>query len=425
MQRVRLALWGETLGLAPDSSTSFNPLLNRQDIRPAIESALCHLQLLLEKADIVTDRYELQGEEADKHTVADIHLHQSVGLTIFRERFALLKENLRKNQKEKSTWTVTRWAVHDLARFKDIVTNIRDMMDGLEGITSPLGVLQRQRALLAEEIESISDVQSLRLLQQVAFSDEASVSLRLASETASVRASLLDDSLSIDGLDKIDQESNQFFGADNNLHHSQTDHSPSTAPSANNSRGTDLGVESRSIDGDKGSTSIVSFSGPLKSPALDTLWERLLLCRMEWRLTRVVEECIQMLSEGGSRAEERSFRRAIFWGNHCRKLTSYIHHNLTMKRIVVEYKFRSFRHHHLNPLPLSASPSRCITTSERDREYKEPRLPNSAVTRHGEMQMRMERFVHENFMLALQNVLVQYESRWKKGRKPAPNQLGQ
>lgn len=188
-------LWGESLGLTPESSTPFNPLLNRQDIKPGIESALCHLKLLLQKADIVTDRYEIQGKEADDQAVVDLHSQQSVGLEIFRERFDLLKRRLQRNQKEKSAWTVTRWVVHDLGKFKDVVANIRELMDGLEGITSTLGVLQQQQALLTKEIESISDTQSLRLLQQVACSDGASISLRLASETASIRLSLMDDTI--------------------------------------------------------------------------------------------------------------------------------------------------------------------------------------------------------------------------------------
>ncbi|KAH6983525.1 ubiquitin-conjugating enzyme/RWD-like protein [Ilyonectria sp. MPI-CAGE-AT-0026] len=115
---------------------------------------------------------------------------------IFRERFESFKARIRKNQKTKSTWTVTRWAIHDSARFRATIGNIKDLMDGLESITSSLGVLERQQALLTEEVESISDTRSLRLLQEIASSHETSPSLRIVSDAASIRLSITDGSLS-------------------------------------------------------------------------------------------------------------------------------------------------------------------------------------------------------------------------------------
>ncbi|KAK3681144.1 prion-inhibition and propagation-domain-containing protein [Podospora appendiculata] len=175
LQRVRLVLW------APE-------------IKPAIESTLHHLRSLLQKADLVTGRYELQAGR--RHVVeADrdgIQPSSSAGLAIFRDRFESFKARIRHNQKSKSKWIVTRWAVHDLPRFRAIIGSIRDLIDGLEGITSALGVLERQQALLALEVGSISDSQSLHLLQDLALDHDSSYpALRIASETASIRLSIV------------------------------------------------------------------------------------------------------------------------------------------------------------------------------------------------------------------------------------------
>jgi len=179
-------LVGETLGLVPNPQgppVPYNDSIDRPDIRPAVEKALHHLASLLSKADIVTNRYELkEGIQADRTT--------SKGLVIFRERFEAFKNSLRKNQKQKSTWQVTQWAIHDLDKFRTLVEKITNLLDAFEGITSALGILKRQQPLLMKEVESVSDRQSRRLLQE-ATSSTKSVSLRFISDAASVRLSIL------------------------------------------------------------------------------------------------------------------------------------------------------------------------------------------------------------------------------------------
>ncbi|KAK3362346.1 prion-inhibition and propagation-domain-containing protein [Lasiosphaeria hispida] len=208
--RVRLVLWGETLGIVPcpeGAQVPYNKAIDRPDIRPAIEKSLSHLRLLLSKADVVTDRYELKEESAALQ-------QSSKGLMIFRERFEAFKLSIRKNQKQKSAWKVTRWAIHDLDRFKSLVEKIKSLVDGLEGITSSLGVLERQQALLVKEVESISDAQSLRLLKEAASSRRSS-SLRVVSDAASHRLSLFHAS-SLPVAESMSASGSSFYTAPSN-----------------------------------------------------------------------------------------------------------------------------------------------------------------------------------------------------------------
>lgn len=108
-------------------------------------------------------------------------------MAIFREPFERFKARLKSSQKQKSIWKVTRWSVHDYERFRSLVDNIREIIDALEGITSALGMLERQQTMLANEIESLSDTQSLELLQEVGSSRHAPEVLQTVSETASLR----------------------------------------------------------------------------------------------------------------------------------------------------------------------------------------------------------------------------------------------
>ena len=97
----------------------------------------------------------------------------STGMSIFRDTFDSFKNRLRKNQAQKSAWKVTRWAIHDGPRFEVMIGRLKDFVDGLESVTTSLGLLAQQQARLREEIDSVSDVQSLQLLR-----DSSSNSLR-------------------------------------------------------------------------------------------------------------------------------------------------------------------------------------------------------------------------------------------------------
>ncbi|KAM7192420.1 Prion-inhibition and propagation domain containing protein [Naviculisporaceae sp. PSN 640] len=199
LQRVRLLLWGETIGLAselPPTKSPYYRRLERDDrIAPAIESTLHHLRYLLQTADLITDRYTTQPGSTTEH----VQVEPSKGLTIFRDTFDSFKSRIRRDHDAKSTWTVTRWAIHDLGKFRELITNIKDLIDGLEGITSAVGLLlERQHALLTKEVEAICDTESLHLLQSVvaetAEKDERSPSLKFLSDAAKHRLSVISDS---------------------------------------------------------------------------------------------------------------------------------------------------------------------------------------------------------------------------------------
>jgi len=137
---------------------------------------------------VVTGRYDLS--ETTEDGILVLSDSTSLGMVVFRESFRKLRSRMGQNQKEKSTLQVTRWAIHDHAKFRDLVTSIKSLIDGLESVTSTLGVLEKQRARLIEEIESISDTQSLRLLQSIS-SVASSAVLQLVSDRASQQISFI------------------------------------------------------------------------------------------------------------------------------------------------------------------------------------------------------------------------------------------
>ncbi|KAK8102152.1 mapkkk cascade protein kinase regulator ste50 [Apiospora sp. TS-2023a] len=196
LQRIRLALWGETLGLLPSPPgqtrrVPYNRAMDRRDIKPSIVASLQQLLNLLTKADVITGRYALESTSAADQAYEQEVTQTPRGMLVLRDSFQRFKERVRKNQKQKSVWNVTRWSVRDYAQFEALVDQIRKLLDGLESITNALGTLERQHRRLLEEVESVSDTQSLSLLQEVGSLDSAPAALKAVSETASIRLTIL------------------------------------------------------------------------------------------------------------------------------------------------------------------------------------------------------------------------------------------
>ena len=187
IQRLRFCLWGETVGLVSRGSLappSPLPALGDPEIKPTVIQALQAIQYLLQEADRVRDQFSSPPRSS----------HQ---LTLFRDTFNQfsLRAALRRNQA--SLVNVTKWAVYARDRFQERIERLKSLIDGLEKVSESLGVLDLQRRRMQAEIESLDDVNSLRLVRdasahsQRGLSDTASRRL-LVLETASTEQASLD-----------------------------------------------------------------------------------------------------------------------------------------------------------------------------------------------------------------------------------------
>ena len=173
LQRARFGLWGESVGLIPNPCDGrrlrYNKNIDRPDIKPGVERILNNIKSLLAEAGRVDKRYGLNADLARGSDVST-----SRGIDIFKDSFDRFKSRIRKHQKDTSAWRVTRWAIHDATKFEDMINRLEKFVDGLESITKSLGLLEQQHARLREEIEDLSDVQSLKLLRDASSSHHSS-----------------------------------------------------------------------------------------------------------------------------------------------------------------------------------------------------------------------------------------------------------
>ena len=180
IQRLRFCLWGETVGLVSRGSLtppSPLPALEDPEIKPTVIQALQAIQYLLREANRVRDRFSFLPRSS----------HQ---LTLFRDTFSQFSLRANLTRKRASVATVTKWAVYARDKFQERIERLKSLIDGLEKVSESLGVLDLQRRKMQAEIESLDDVNSLRLVRdasahsQQGLSDKASQRL-LVLETAS------------------------------------------------------------------------------------------------------------------------------------------------------------------------------------------------------------------------------------------------
>jgi len=175
-QRVRLIIWGQTVGFerSPDH------LWEQPVVQEAIRRGLNCIELLFEDGEKLMSKYGLQIS-------VDAASGQSL---IFKETYRRFKQRMLASQAQAPLMQTTKWAIRNKSKFKDLVADLRNLVDDLESITRTAETLRRQRAIVEYEIASVSDESSLQLIEEAS-------SLQLIEEAASASAGSLSGAASI------------------------------------------------------------------------------------------------------------------------------------------------------------------------------------------------------------------------------------
>ncbi|CCD50216.1 hypothetical protein BofuT4_P091750.1 [Botrytis cinerea T4] len=180
LELAQFELCRDSVGSIPEPNTGrrlkYDKNIDRPDIRPGVERILNNMKSLLEEGSKINKKY-CETSPSSQMT--------SQGMQIFKTSFERFKFRIRKHQKDTSAWKVTPWAVHDARKFESLIERLKRYFDGLESITVSLGLLKDQHSILRQEIDSISDVKSLRLLRDAISSHKGSATLDVSDTTRS------------------------------------------------------------------------------------------------------------------------------------------------------------------------------------------------------------------------------------------------
>lgn len=205
VERVRLSIWGDTVGLpglgdeavvaaapggpqtSPETGASgVDPRLHDPRIVKAVFDILHCMQQLFEDTSSLTRRYGLQATSSSPSssaaggvaTLASQASGSNALVTTFRSTYTRLQGT----QRSASLMTSARWAIKDKKRFQRFVDDLRSFNDGLNGLFPDVGATT-QGVMLAE-IKAATDLDNLQIVEQAVVDMEEQKEL---AEAASMR----------------------------------------------------------------------------------------------------------------------------------------------------------------------------------------------------------------------------------------------
>ena len=166
LEKTRLLDWGQSVGLLQTEGVQRPVDLDSPICRPVVEQALNGIRLLWTDSDQLTSRYGLQEIKSDR---LDLTTKPRVGLTAnawFKGSWERFQVKINANQRQTPVIKKVRWALHDHAKFKTLVDNLRNLIDALLAVTKTPGTAEQRQQLMSKEIGSIPDTTVLSLLAE-------------------------------------------------------------------------------------------------------------------------------------------------------------------------------------------------------------------------------------------------------------------
>ena len=189
LAELRLNLWGRTVWIT-DTDTGqvgVNETWQREwpHVREGVGAALAGLTQLFQDIKRMREKYGLEqadntqealmsGSESGSSAVtgnptATIDVVATLQNQNTSTAFRDLRDNFRRAivLRQKGTTLVKKsvWAIHDRAKFVDLIADVSAYLDSLEAISAQIGVLTEQRRMFEARISQVSAPDSVQLLE--------------------------------------------------------------------------------------------------------------------------------------------------------------------------------------------------------------------------------------------------------------------
>lgn len=166
IEKRRLMIWGEAVGiLRPDEDRDL--LLDDPDTRVLVKRILENVQKLFHDADALRSKYGLEkaSENAARQTAT---VEGSIICTSLFETssFVQFQKRVAGYHQKAGLMSKTRWAIRDNGKFTSLITNLKDLLDGLDQITTSARTSILKGSLVRQETESISDLRTLKIIEE-------------------------------------------------------------------------------------------------------------------------------------------------------------------------------------------------------------------------------------------------------------------
>ncbi|KZL78848.1 tpr domain containing protein [Colletotrichum incanum] len=205
IERVRLLLWGDSVGIPgldpgageqPVTSVVVDPRLQDPRVVRAVCDILSCMRQLFEDTGSMTRRYGLQSAQPNETSSGGLG---NALFTTFRRTYTRFQEAAVQTQRAATVVATARWAIKDKRRFQRFIEELRDFNDSLCALFPDLDEHVRQE--MVGEIKSATNLEDLQIVEQAVTDMEANDELVEAASVRITELSQYTHSLADDNLD--------------------------------------------------------------------------------------------------------------------------------------------------------------------------------------------------------------------------------
>ena len=160
--KAKLNAWGRSLQVTDEGQENINLRDHWREERDNVGRCLVGIKTMFEEADNFESRYGLRPLPADPGTIS---LSQRQTSNAFVQIEAVFRAKLIRRQKGLSIFQKTRWAIRDKKRFDLMIADLAFLIDGLADLSKRLQALDLQQKLLRDEVQAVTNPDSIRLME--------------------------------------------------------------------------------------------------------------------------------------------------------------------------------------------------------------------------------------------------------------------
>ena len=169
VEKTRFLIWGDTVGIIEPRDNVRGLTVNNLHITSTIERILGSIQAIFTDSETVLSRYGLEPLPPASNQYRAITGLSSNLMDRCRDSYAKFLNRAGRFQRKTTATAKIRWAIRDRSKFMVMISDLKDLIDGLMAIMP--SAQSEERRILREQIDSISDIASLRLLQDACADD--------------------------------------------------------------------------------------------------------------------------------------------------------------------------------------------------------------------------------------------------------------
>ena len=171
IEKCRLYIWGDSMGLTdvtePSRERRIDGFRFPGTVREILE-ILCHL---FHDSQKIREKYGCR--EATSSDILEVE--QKGPATNLAASFSKFSVRAHSSVRVDQSLRNVVWVIQDRKKFAALVTEIKDLIDSLRGITSPLVPVTRQEGLMRKKVVKIQDPETLSLVAEVCSEDHPNI----------------------------------------------------------------------------------------------------------------------------------------------------------------------------------------------------------------------------------------------------------